>query len=151
MFIEKYKFTFPSVDCQSQDYPKNTNDFHLLQGTSANEGSVVINPVDQKSMENDFRRKKMYILKSASEIIKSRSIEEMVKRIKRFSQRFPRELLNEKPVRPFIQKFKGDFKKIITKGKTILETARKLEKSGKKKTNKQLAALKTNVKVKLLE
>lgn len=84
---------------------------------------------------------------AASTVVNTRNIDEMIKRIDSFSKKIPAELLKEKSMKPFVRKFNGDFQRIVAKAKPILEKAKKLEKSGKNKSKKQLAALKSQLTV----
>lgn len=92
----------------------------------------------------EFRSKGDAVVKAAFNVVSSRNIEEMTKRFETFSRKFSSDLLKQKP---FATKFKGDFEKIVAKAKPILETAKKLEKAGKKRSKKQLAAFKANMTV----
>lgn len=71
----------------------------------------------------------------------------MTKKLKKFAQTFPKELLNQKSVKSFTRKYKGDLKKLEVKGKSVFQMARKLEKSGNKKSKKQLAVFAKEFKV----
>lgn len=126
---------FITVDCKADSSLNYDDEF-------GNNGNVI-----QKSLEIDFQRKKTSILKAASDVIDSQTISDMINQLKNFSHKFPKELLNEKPVKAFIRKFEGDLKTIGVKGKMVFQMARKLEKSGKKRSKKQLAAFETELKV----
>lgn len=96
-----------------------------------------------RSPKSDLKKEKSAVLKSISDIEHSKSIHEMINKLKEY----PDKVFADKSVKPLTRKLEKDFNTIMVKGASILEKALKLEKAGKNKKRKQVAELQAKLKV----